>query len=1009
MLLTLFYMVATWVQSWRLSSLRTRLQSILQGPEATRPTVMLYTAATVQSSVKDENNGNKNKLQNGHNYSNGKDMLSSHFCNNSNLAKLGDLLWYQGDKRLCTIYPQQQVDVSDWLLFPLGKTIFPLFIHNNAQTPLQQNAKMHVLIEADLNNYIPQASSKATKLEDYGLIVTWTSDKNFGVILETDLDHITKFSTTLMQGQCFINNGLPVTRIESVSVFGKPCVCNHERFNLVESTKLISGSQWDTYVKKLRLVSSTSRLVSQQNQPIEVKEIPGLVVSPGSQPITLQMPTVLEMKILSYSSDYLTDSPVPSTPPPTPALASSGINGTTSRLDHTLAKSIDLNSSVGSLSNLSSARSQEFILEDSSMENLTSAASLKAVKNLRIGDSRDTVLSTTSVASSRLSLATPASTNYSTPYKTETSRPNGNARPPNIFICADSAVASDNVRNVLETILKENKYTIYSLSAKESQNDAWMETTNLVIVCGNVGSEISSQVVEFLVRGGKLLALCSDILTALLPTFKTAEVRENELVRFSYGKWKHVRMMHHVFCYQASPIKTKFSQDQEESKSVTPPTPVSASVSDRAGKLHAFDVKVLGSEETWHTPSILLARMTESAGRAVFSQIHLEADPAQYELFEESKLAALKQSNLARLEIFADLLGTHLGVEVTPKPKTPPDYCPAFFLGRHDLKIEMLKQLKNKMQPNDVLKTDKIELQFCGTSTHPKPASATFLPIMVHRCPDNFSTVEYFENLNTEAIGRLVIYSDIMTSSNDIVSGVALHHGLAVLPLRQTKGQGRNSNAWLSPEGCAMFTVQLHIPLMSPLGGQPSLIQHLTVVAIVTAVKSIPGYQDLDLRIKWPNDIYEGGGSKIGGLVVKSIVQSTIICNIGMGVNLSNSSPTTCINDMIKKYNDISKNKLKKLSYEKFLALSFNELEKLINIVQNGNLDYFYELYYKYWMHTDAEVTVVLQDGSSQEVKILGIDKFGFLQVKGKRGNVFTVHPDGNSFDIMKGLIAPKA
>ena len=47
-------MVATWVQSWRLSSLRARLQSILQGPEAATPSIMLYTAT--QLSLKDGSN-----------------------------------------------------------------------------------------------------------------------------------------------------------------------------------------------------------------------------------------------------------------------------------------------------------------------------------------------------------------------------------------------------------------------------------------------------------------------------------------------------------------------------------------------------------------------------------------------------------------------------------------------------------------------------------------------------------------------------------------------------------------------------------------------------------------------------------------------------------------------------------------------------------------------------------------------------------------------------------------
>lgn len=101
------------------------------------------------------------------------------------------------------------------------------------------------------------------------------------------------------------------------------------------------------------------------------------------------------------------------------------------------------------------------------------------------------------------------------------------------------------------------------------------------------------------------------------------------------------------------------------------------------------------------------------------------------------------------------------------------------------------------------------------------------------------------------------------------MSGLTLHHGLVVIPYRQTKGQGRQpavtlhvfynlfsinflmalfclgrgKNVWLSPEGCAMFTLQLHIPLKSVLGERLSLIQHLTTVAIVSTVKNIPGYE----------------------------------------------------------------------------------------------------------------------------------------------------------------------
>lgn len=46
---------------------------------------------------------------------------------------------------------------------------------------------------------------------------------------------------------------------------------------------------------------------------------------------------------------------------------------------------------------------------------------------------------------------------------------------------------------------------------------------------------------------------------------------------------------------------------------------------------------------------------------------------------------------------------------------------------------------------------------------------------------------------------------------------------------------------WLSPDGCLMFSLQLHVPLASPLGGRLSLLQHLVAVAVVNAVLKMNG------------------------------------------------------------------------------------------------------------------------------------------------------------------------
>lgn len=195
----------------------------------------------------------------------------------------------------------------------------------------------------------------------------------------------------------------------------------------------------------------------------------------------------------------------------------------------------------------------------------------------------------------------------------------------------------------------------------------------------------------------------------------------------------------------------------------------------------------------------------------------------------------------------------------------------------------------------------------------------------------------------------------------------------------------------------------------SYLGSHVSLLQHLVIVGVVCAVTSVPEYEGLDLKVKWPNDIYAGKSTKLGGIIVTSHYDaSNIICNAGVGVNLSNKEPTFCINDLIAEYNKVHKTKLLPFSCERFFALVFSEIEYLLDIVQSGHMDYFFTMYYKYWLHQDAEVTVISKNGQSELVKIVGIDEYGFLKVLGSKGNFFSVQPDGNSYDILKGLIAPK-
>lgn len=112
-------------------------------------------------------------------------------------------------------------------------------------------------------------------------------------------------------------------------------------------------------------------------------------------------------------------------------------------------------------------------------------------------------------------------------------------------------------------------YTVYPLSTTDVKKRIWQENTQLLVVCGPISNGVGPLLLEFyLNQSGKMLCLCSDLLNMFLPNYRTAEVREQELAQFSYDKWQKVYMMHHIFCYQPSPIKKHFSHDGEESQQI---------------------------------------------------------------------------------------------------------------------------------------------------------------------------------------------------------------------------------------------------------------------------------------------------------------------------------------------------------------------------------------------------------------------------------------------------------
>ncbi|KAI1730743.1 biotin--protein ligase [Ditylenchus destructor] len=141
----------------------------------------------------------------------------------------------------------------------------------------------------------------------------------------------------------------------------------------------------------------------------------------------------------------------------------------------------------------------------------------------------------------------------------------------------------------------------------------------------------------------------------------------------------------------------------------------------------------------------------------------------------------------------------------------------------------------------------------------------------------------------------------------------------------------------------------------------------------------------------------------MGGVLVSAGSRGDVFyCTISCGLNVVNSKPIGCINDLLPDE--------KKLCLEDVFAAVMNKFEYHVNQFQKGNKEEFLRKYHQYWLHTKEEVSIMHQDTTSiEKVIIQGVDEFGYLQVRSKdSGRVFSVHDDGNSFDMMKGLIHPK-
>ncbi|XP_051540030.1 biotin--protein ligase-like [Myxocyprinus asiaticus] len=567
-------------------------------------------------------------------------------------------------------------------------------------------------------------------------------------------------------------------------------------------------------------------------------------------------------------------------------------------------------------------------------------------------------------------------------------RVNESGKPPNVLVFTGGCEEQfQKVRSLLAECIDTDSYTIYPLRPQQALSEPWLENALLLVLATDqtLTPQLQLRFLSYLSQGGKVLGLSSSLCPAGL-TLRRRDTQKSQICTLNFTK----------------------SDSTELQLSVL----ASGSVYARDPRDGGGEVELWGEISTEDEKHMVIVRVTHGAdsGEAVLCQVRLETAPDADVAHGSSGFSELKMSNARRYEVLTEIL-TSLGLSC--ELSQVPPHSPLYLLRMHQ-EDRFLQWLRGQVSAG-VLRTQSGNLRvvWAGEET---PELGDGERALYTDPPQNFSEhfslQTYKQNLQTQQLGQTVIYADVTTTTMDLLEGLMLQlpheMGLIAIAARQTQGKGRGCNAWLSPVGCGMFTLHLQLPLNSPLGQRVSFLQHLMALAVVESVRTLPGYEDIDLRLKWPNDIYYSNLMKLGGVLVNStICGQTFHLLIGCGFNVSNSNPTICINDLVLQQNRECGRSLDALSPSHLIARSVSLLERFIADFQLCGPHALLPLYYKRWIHGGTHVRLWSEDGP--EAEVVGLDENGFLQVLSEDQGVMSVQPDGNSFDMLRNLVVTKS
>ena len=133
-------------------------------------------------------------------------------------------------------------------------------------------------------------------------------------------------------------------------------------------------------------------------------------------------------------------------------------------------------------------------------------------------------------------------------------------------------------------------------------------------------------------------------------------------------------------------------------------------------------------------------------------------------------------------------------------------------------------------------------------------------------------------------LGSTVLRFEQLPSTNDFARDIAAsgaEEGIAITAREQTAGRGRLGRAWSSPPGEGLYLSLILRPRIKP--GDSAII---TLAAAVAVAETLSMDLELEVDIKWPNDVL-ASGRKLCGILVETAIEKEQLLYAVMGIGLN--------------------------------------------------------------------------------------------------------------------------